>query len=57
MTCARKWAAENDDPDYPRRRYGKVHADVLAGLDALIASIPPRPTLRAQRRAAGLPNR
>ncbi|MEM8655398.1 MAG: hypothetical protein AAGF36_11675 [Pseudomonadota bacterium] len=57
MTCARKWAAENDDPDYPRRRFGTIHANVLAGLDELIASIPPRSDLRAQRRAAGLPNR
>lgn len=57
VTCARKWAAENDDPDYPRRRYGKVHANVLAGLDELIASLPSKSKLRAQRRSAGLPNR
>lgn len=57
MQCARKWAAENDDPTYPRRRYGNIHANVLAGLDELIASIPPKAELRAQRRAAGLRNR
>ena len=57
MTCARDWAAAHDDPDYPRSRYGQIHARVLAGLDELIASIPPEAELRAQRRAAGLPNR
>ncbi|MFL4469636.1 hypothetical protein ACERZ8_07060 [Tateyamaria armeniaca] len=57
MQCARNWAAENDDPDYPRRRYGAIYADILAGLDELIAAIPSRRELRAQRRASGLPNR
>lgn len=57
LKCARAWAAQNDDPDYPRRRYGAIHADVLAGLDELIAAIPSKSELRAQRRAAGLPNR
>ena len=57
MTCARDWAANNDDPDYPRRRHRQAHAQMLAGLDELIASIPPAAELRAQRRAAGLPNR
>ncbi|WP_189367448.1 hypothetical protein [Tateyamaria omphalii] len=57
LKCARAWAAQNDDPDYPRRRHGAIHADVLAGLDELIAAIPSKSELRAQRRAAGLPNR
>ena len=57
MTCARDWAANNSDPDYPRQRYGKEHGQVLAGLNELIASIPPAAELRKQRRAAGLPNR
>ena len=57
MECARDWAAENDDPDYPRRRHARIHAQVLSGLEDLIASIPPAEELRAQRRAAGLPNR
>ncbi|WP_299600473.1 hypothetical protein [uncultured Tateyamaria sp.] len=57
LECARKWAAENDDPAYPRGRFGAIHANVLAGLDELIAAIPPKSELRAQRRSAGLPNR
>ena len=57
MECARDWAVANDDPDYPRRRYGAQHAQVLDGLNQLIASIPPNAELRKQRRAAGLPNR
>ena len=57
MECARNWAMENDDPDYPRRRYGRQHAEVLAGLEQLIVSIPPAAELRKQRRAAGLRNR
>ena len=57
MECARDWAANNSDPDYPRRRYGKQHAQMLAGLNELIAAIPPAAELRKQRRAAGLPNR
>lgn len=57
MECARDWAATNSDPDYPRRRHGATHAQVLDGLNQLIASIPPAAELRAQRRAAGLPNR
>ncbi len=57
MECARDWAEKNEDPDYPRRRYGAVHDRVLAGLNELIASVPPSAELRKQRRAAGLPNR
>ncbi|MEO0864378.1 MAG: hypothetical protein AAFY39_07280 [Pseudomonadota bacterium] len=57
LECARQWAAENDDPDYPRRRYGAEHARVLAGLEELIDALPSQAELRAQRRAAGLPNR
>ena len=57
MTCARNWAATNSDPDYPRRRHSAAHAQVLAGLDDLIASIPPAAELRKQRRANGLRNR
>ncbi|WP_299722100.1 hypothetical protein [uncultured Tateyamaria sp.] len=57
MECARDWAQNNSDPDYPRRRYGKQHAEVLSGLNQLIASIPPAAELRKQRRANGLPNR
>lgn len=57
IECARDWARNNDDPDYPRRRYGTEHARVLSGLEELITAIPPKAELRAQRRAAGLPNR
>jgi len=57
MTCARNWAAQNDDPDLPRRRYAQAYAETLAGLDGLIAGIPPAAELRRIRTANGLTNR
>lgn len=57
MTCARDWAVANDDPDVPRARFPRVHADTLAGFNGLIDSIPPSEELRATRDANGLPNR
>ncbi|MEJ6391086.1 hypothetical protein [Gymnodinialimonas ulvae] len=57
MTCARTWAATGQDPDFPRTRHAAAYAEVLAGLDGLIASIPSAAELRATRRANGLPNR
>ncbi len=57
MTCARDWAARNDDPDLPRAQFAAAYEDVLAGFDGLIASVPAAAELRAMRTANGLPNR
>ena len=57
MTCARTWAAQNDDPALPRAAHAAAYARTLAGLDGLIAGLPPAEALRETRAANGLANR
>jgi hypothetical protein len=57
MTCAADWARTADDPLVPRAAAPRARARTLAGLEGLIASIPPADELRRQRAANGLANR
>jgi hypothetical protein len=52
------WEAANDDPYTPKAQYAAAHAEVSAGLQSLRNQIvQQREQIRAQRRAANLPNR
>jgi hypothetical protein len=59
MDCAIGWAEANDDAMTPRAQFPQAHAEVLSGFvdfrDSVAAMDPAE--LRAQRDAAGLPNR
>ena len=52
------WQAANEDPFTPKASFAAAHAEVRSGLASLKAQVmAERDTIKAQRRANGLPNR